>query len=323
MSTAASSSLPASSTSARLARWRQARAALMIPRKAANTEASYALAWNAFRRWSDENGLEPLPASFDALSLYLTHLLGGEHRLSTVRVKLAAIADRHTAAGYPSPVNPIMRTMLSNAARERRERPRAKLALTTDQARAIARLNCGRPKDQRDRTLVLVGFSTGWRRSELSSLDLAHVRFVEREGVILSLGASKTDQKGAGRQVSIPYSADPATCAVANLARWIEMRGDWRGPLFSPVTRQGYIGRSRLGGWAICHIVKDLLRRIGVDPQAYGAHSLRSGMVTAAYLNGAREKEIMASTGHVAIESVLRYVQPLKGFRDFPLKGVL
>jgi site-specific recombinase XerC len=44
----------------------------------------------------------------------------------------------------------------------------------------------------RDRAVLLVGFASGLRRSELAGLDLADVRF-ERRGVVLYVGRSKTD----------------------------------------------------------------------------------------------------------------------------------
>ena len=52
-------------------------------------------------------------------------------------------------------------------------------------------------KDARDRALLLIGFAGGFRRSELVGLDRADIEHV-RQGVIITLRRSKTDQEGAG-----------------------------------------------------------------------------------------------------------------------------
>lgn len=142
---------------------------------------------------------------------------------------------------------------------------------------------------------------------------------------MLSLGASKADQDGDGREVSVPYDEDdPAHCPVRHLEAWLKARGRQPGPLFCPVAKGGHIQHSRLGGRAICTIVQEMLKRAGVkDALKYGAHSLRSGMITSAHLNGANEKDIMHSTGHKSILTMWRYIRPLAGFKRYPLRGVL
>lgn len=49
--------------------------------------------------------------------------------------------------------------------------------------------------------------------SELVGLDLADVEF-NRDGVVVSVRRSKTDQEGQGRRVGIPYGSHPQTCPV-------------------------------------------------------------------------------------------------------------
>ena len=66
-----------------------------------------------------------------------------------------------------------------------------------------------RVKNARDRALLLMGFAGGFRRSEIVGLDCDDVERV-RQGLIVTLRRSKTDQEGAGRKVGIP-SAGPGT----------------------------------------------------------------------------------------------------------------
>jgi site-specific recombinase XerC len=58
-------------------------------------------------------------------------------------------------------------------------------------------------KGARDRALLLIGFAGGFRRSEIAALDCDDVERV-RQGLVVTLRRSKTDQEGAGRKVGIP-----------------------------------------------------------------------------------------------------------------------
>ena len=54
-----------------------------------------------------------------------------------------------------------------------------------------------------DRALMLIGWAEGFRASELVGLDLADIEEV-REGLVLHLRRSKTDQLGQGCKIGIP-----------------------------------------------------------------------------------------------------------------------
>jgi hypothetical protein len=62
-------------------------------------------------------------------------------------------------------------------------------------------------KDARDRVLLLIGFAGGFRCSEIARLNCDDIERV-RQGLIVTLRRSKTDQEGAGRKVGNP--AEPA-----------------------------------------------------------------------------------------------------------------
>jgi integrase len=307
-------------------RLEQARGVLMSIRKADNTEIAYASGYSLFAAWCFEMQLSPLPATEDTMALYTAYLLEEKrYRVSTARVKLCGIAHRHRVAGYPNPFDYKIREMLSNAARLRKERRQYKQAITLEHVRRAASLlaNDDDLQSIRDRAVFILGFALGWRRSEVVSLDYADVTFAAK-GVILYLAASKTDQTGKGRIVSIPFGEREETCPVRNLERWIEARGRWRGALFCRIRQGGTVLEQRLSGHWMCRKVQEILERIGEEqPRAFGAHSLRSGMITTAAENGADPIAIMQRTGHESITTVMRYIRPSQGFRVDPLKGVL
>lgn len=71
-----------------------------------------------------------------------------------------------------------------------------------------------------DRALLLIGFASALRPSELVALDVEHLRF-ENQGVVITIPFSKTDQHGHGQTVAVPYGDDPATCPVGTLKEWL------------------------------------------------------------------------------------------------------
>lgn len=306
-------------------RLEEAREVLMSIRKADNTERAYDCNYHLFREWCLDMQLSPLPASRDTMSLYAAYLLEEKrYRVSTVRVKLCGVAHRHRIEGYANPFDYAIREMLHNAARIRRERQQFKQAITIEHVRRAALLLAqDDPRSIRDRTVFVLGFALGWRRSEVVSLDYADVTFSTR-GVILYLARSKTDQTGKGRTVSIPFGEREDTCPVRNLERWIEARGRWRGALFCGISRCSNVLERRVTGHWMCRKIQEILARIGEEkPRAFGAHSLRAGMITTAAENGADPIAIMQRTGHESIGSVMRYIRPAQGFRLDPLRGVL
>ena len=89
-----------------------------------------------------------------------------------------------------------------------------------------------RLKDLRDRALLLIGFAGGLRRSELAAIDLIDFERV-REGIILTIRRSKTDQDGVGRKIGIPFGRT-IHCPVRRLRFGSTPRGSRTVPFSGP-----------------------------------------------------------------------------------------
>jgi integrase len=305
-------------------RLKDAKEKLMQARKAPNTERAYAHSWQQFEKWCREAGRQALPATPETVSLFVAWCLEQDYRLHTIRLRLTAMAALHRGAGYDSPVTAEVRKLLNAAARLKSEEPGGKAALTPAQLRRMCdRLQSDIPRDVRDRAILLLGFASGWRRSELAALRLADVRIEPQKGLVLRLRRSKTDQEGRGRTVGIHFGKRPQTCPVRALEAWLQVRGDWRGPLFTRLTKSGGVLHAGLSGEAILDVVKRCLQLIGVDPADYGAHSLRSGMITASAEAGADASAIMGRTGHRSLQTLIGYIRPAQAFSQNPLANVL
>lgn len=308
-----------------LAAARVAQERFMQKQKALNTVKMYEERWRFFCDWCHRAGICPLPASEETIRLFVSWSLDiYGSRLATVKIALNAISDKHREIGI-SPVSRATREFLTNCARIIEEEPRGRAALSIDQMRSICTWfdSSGQVADIRDKCIFLLGFACGWRRSEIIALRIRDLT-ISADGVLLFQPRSKTDQLGRGRWVGVHRSADLSMCPVRALEAWLQFRGEGDGPLFYRMhsNRQSIIQKS-IRPHQVNNIVKRSLFRIGIDPSAYGAHSLRAGFVTAAARAGRTHLEIMERTGQKTLETVQRYIRPAKAFASNPLEDVL
>ena len=75
-------------------------------------------------------------------------------------------------------------------------------------------------KKSRDKSIILVGFGGGFRRSELISIDYEDLEFVP-EGLKITIRRSKTDQFGEGMIKGLPYFSNEIYCPVVNLKKMV------------------------------------------------------------------------------------------------------
>lgn len=302
----------------------EVRERIMKAKYALNTVRNYESAWRAWLRWCDAVGRASLPTDARTCIDHASWCFAEGARLSTVDMRMRAVRHYHRAADLPSPIDESVREFLRNAARDLCEKSQGKEALTVAHLRKISQalLKLGTPRDIRDRAVILLGFASGWRRSELVSLDLRDVRWM-KGGLTLRLGKSKTDQTGRGRLIAVQFGERDLTCPILALQQWLALRGSWAGPLFVQVGSKQEPSERRLRPDAVRRGVKRALELIGVPADLFGAHSLRAGMITAAAEAGATETSIMQRSGHRCPSTLQRYIRPAQVFRANPLAGVL
>lgn len=283
--------------------------------KAKNTVRAYRADWSDFTAWCSARGQNPLPASPETVSLYLADL-SGTRRAATLTRPISAISQAHQIAGCESPAkSPKVRLVMAGIRRALGAAQTAKSpVLVDDLKRMISRLPEGLT-GVRDRALLLVGFCGAFRRSELVALDRDAVE-ITRDGLVVTIRRSKTDQEGVGRKIGIPYGSNPDTCPVRALQDWLERGAITEGPLFRPINRHGRLGTARLSAAAVGEVVKRHTTAVGLDPAKFGGHSLRSGLATSAAAAGDSERSIMNQTGHRSLNMVRRYIKDGSLFRE-------
>lgn len=284
--------------------------------KAANTERAYRGDWQDFAAWCQANGLAPLPALPSSVGLYLA-AKASELRPATLNRRLIAITAAHRAAGHSLDTRAReIRETLAGIKRTHGTAQACKAPTLTADIRAMTAAQPDSLLGLRNRAVLLIGFAGAFRRSELAALDLADLDF-GRDGLIVTLRRSKTDQEGEGRTIGIPYGSDPATCPVRTAQDWIARAGIKAGALFRQVgPGKNPTAGERISDKTVALIVKRAARLIGLDPARFGGHSLRAGLATAAAQAGASERSIMRQTGHKSLATARRYIRQGNVFQE-------
>jgi site-specific recombinase XerD len=283
--------------------------------KAESTVRGYHSDWKHFCAWCDAHELCPLPASADPVASYIAEC-AGYLKVGSIQRRLNAIAEAHKTVGVESPTHSAMvRNTLKGIRRTTGTAVTQKTATLTDDVRAMLEATDAGMIGIRDRAIILLGFASAFRRSELVRLDLEDCTFT-KDGLTVTLRRSKTDQEGAGRKVGIPYGSNPETCPVRVLQAWMEEARITSGPLFRSINRHRQVQPGKLSGVDVARIVKKLAQRAGLDATKYAGHSLRAGHATSAAIAGASERSIMNQTGHRSVQMVRRYIRDGSLFRE-------
>ena len=282
--------------------------------KAPNTIKAYRSDWAAFSTWSQEHGVQALPASGDTVALYIA-FLANESKVATIRRRLVSIGEAHRAAGLEVPTGGAsVKAVLAGIRREKGSAQTRKAPAVTDVIKLMVEALPSGLAGLRDRALLLLGFAGAFRRSELVGLLLEDVEF-SRDGAIITLRRSKTDQAGEGERIGIPYGSHPETCPVRNLSSWISASGITSGPLFRSIDRHGNLALEALTGTSVALIVKKVAQAAGLDPSEFSGHSLRAGFATSAAAADVPEHRIMRQTRHKSRAIMDRYIREANIFK--------
>ncbi len=294
--------------------------------KAANTVRAYKSDFEDFGLFCVKNGFQNLPSEPKIVSLYLTHLSTKDAKISTIKRRLVSIGVIHKMKGhYLDTKHPLIVENLMGIKRRKGTIQKGKKPLLINDLKQIVNvINKEKEPDLkklRNKAILLIGFSGGFRRNEIVSLDLEDIEFVF-EGVKIRVKKSKTDQFGQGMTKGIPHFENSIYCPVTTLRRWLNTSKIKDGPIFVRFSKGSKVTKRRLTDQSIALIIKDYLIKAGIDSRNYSGHSLRSGFATSAAESGAEERSIMAMTGHKSTEMVRRYIKEANLFKNNALNKV-
>lgn len=303
-----------------------------------NSKRAYLQGWEDFRLWCLKRGfpcdLKKAPISADHVTLFLVDR--ADHvAVATLELRLSAISYMHKISGYEDPPTKSARVLrtLQGIKRQKGVDQDRKLPLQAEHLRKIIPGLCRIDPDRcvRDKAILLFGFATGMRRSELAALQVGDLKF-EQQGVLVKLAGrgasgelrrSKTDQFGVGRWLGVHYGKQEATCPVLALKAWLEEKGA-PSTSWSSIAKKTRLGVGKLspemslfdvGVQTIARVVKNAVKSIGLDAKLYSGHSMRAGLVTEAEERGIDRRVTRMQTGHKTDAMLERYARPQDAFR--------
>jgi len=295
--------------------------------KATNTVRAYKSDFKDFCLFCAQNGFKALPSDPKIVSLYLTYLSTKDNKISTLKRRLVSIGVIHKLKGYyldtkhPSIKENIMGIKRRKGSIQKGKKP----ILINDLKLIIDVIDQEKNEDikkLRDRSIILIGFSGGFRRNEIVALDFEDLDFVS-EGLKIDIKRSKTDQFGEGSKKALPYFDNSQYCPVVSLQKWIKISKINSGSLFRRFSKGSKLSENRLTDQTVALLIKTYLQLAGIDSKKYSGHSLRSGFATSAAESGAEERSIMTMTGHKSTEMVRRYIKEANLFKNNALNKIM
>lgn len=305
--------------------------------KSDNTLNGYASDWEDFEMWCKQKNVQPLPAYAQIVAAYLSdratnNWVGPSGRLkrmvnkaplklSTLLHRLWAIKYKHKEYGYPFDTScKEIENIVNGLRRSNTEKEKQKDPLLLADIRYMIEQLSNTITGIRDKALLLIGFVSAMRRSEIAALSMQNLKFVE-QGIEVYLNWSKT----GARELVIPYGSNPITCPVRALKTWLTTAGIIDGAVFRSINRHGHINDQALTGAAIALIVKRnpyVKSKIAVAVEkgeyapSYAGHSLRAGFCTTAAIQGVPEHLIMAQAGHKKSDTTKKYIRIANKWTD-------
>ena len=278
------------------------------------TRRAYRSDFRIFSAWCLEHNVTDIPASPEAVALFLSEQASQGISPSTLTRRTAAIKYAHEAKGHQSPTSSKLVTTTMKGIRRSSETKKQKLPATADRLSLMISYCQPNLAGKRDKAILLLGFAGAFRRSELAALRISDLE-VTADGLRVTIRKSKTDQEGHGQTIAIPMGAK--LMVVKALNDWLEAANINDGHLFCPITKGDTLRASlALTDRSIATIVKKYASLAGLDEADFSGHSLRSGFLTSAAEAGATVFKMAEVSRHKSIETLRGYVRSAELFKD-------
>jgi integrase len=289
-------------------------AAALDAAHAESTRRIYAHTWRVWERWCTARGIPALPADPHALAAYLVERAATGTAVASLNMACTAIRHMHRQHGLANPAeDELVRQVRLGLRRTSGTAPR-RLArpLTVPEIRQIVTsIDRSTPIGARDAAIILLGYASALRGSELVALTPADIA-AKPGGILVNVRHSKTDPEHRGQIVAVAHGSNADTDPVAALAAWLKIRGDHPGALITRIWGRR-ISDQPLGNHVVARMLRARAVAAGLDGSRITAHSLRAGHATTAALAGVPLTRIAAQTRHKDLNVLVnRYIRPLE-----------
>lgn len=292
----------------------------------ASTKLAYETDWTRFCEFMAQIKQPSLPATPESLVLFVQYLLENDFSFNSMQRNLAAIRHYHFEANQLSPTDSgvVKRILKASARTLGRQVTQKKALLADDLMRLVDQIDINTLRGARDKAMLLLGFAGGFRRSEVVNLCYHDLTFIDHH-LHIRLRKSKTDQEQRGLDKPIFGEINSIYCPVQAVKHWLSQSGIKSGHIFRRISKADRINlykNQALSSVAYVNQLKHYAEQAGLDSSALAGHSLRSGFVTSAAMNGQDVLQIADITKQ-DIRTVQRYMRKAQQFEQHAGEGLL
>jgi len=270
---------------------------------AENTLRAYRSDFIQYQTWCSENRLKPMPATADAMAMYVDYL-SENNKSATIRRRINSLGTvLKLSKNYDPTKQPEVVLALK---RMHRKIGRAQQQATPLTKPLLSQLlsNCDNSaRGLRNQALLRLGYETMRRRSELCAFKFEDICKGANGKLAIRLNFSKTDQFGTGK--ILPISQE----LFDLLEKWRSMISG-ESYILRSISRHGYIGNN-LNPASISTILKGLQMDLNMDSvdHTLSGHSFRVGAALDLLEQGETLEKIMLRGGWQSDSTAMKYLR--------------
>lgn len=273
---------------------------------AENTIRAYRSDFEQYSKWCANKGIPPIPATADNLAMYVDDL-SHTCKSATIRRRVNSLGTIFKLSKNPDPTkNPEVVLALKRMHRMIGRHQKQAAPLTYETLEQLLSLCTDDASGLRNQVLLLLGYESMRRRSELCSFRFEDMQYSPTLGNVLWLRKSKTDQFGEGRPIAI---SDQLFYLIQE---WRRACGPG-GPILRGVDKHGNVS-AKLHPGSIGTIINGLNLKLTAGTQpSYSGHSFRVGKALDLFAAGKSIEQIMIKGGWQTMPSALTYLRNSTG----------
>ena len=270
---------------------------------AENTLRAYRADFKVFSTWCNDHKIDPLNASPGDLATFV-EFEAEQRSTATIRRRIASISSLLKLNNYPDPTRaPEVILALKRIHRQKGRAQKQAYPLTKDILNKLLAVTTDDLIGARDRVMLLLGYNTMRRRSELCNFRFEDIESLPLGRTAIRLRFSKTDQFGEGKL--LPVSPE----VIAAITDWQQTSGVETGCIIREVTKKGSIKQHMRPG-SISIRLKALQLNARLDlPEALSGHSFRVGAAIDLLEAGESLEKIMLRGGWQSDATTIRYLR--------------
>jgi len=270
---------------------------------AENTMRAYRADFRHYQIWCRGNGISPIPAQAEFLARYVDEL-SLSHKSATIRRRINSLGTVFKLSKNIDPSKDPEVVLALKRMHRRLGRQQSQATPLTREVLDKLLARCGDDiRGLRNRVLLLLGYETMRRRSELCNFRFEDLTESPNKGAAIRLVRSKTDQEGTSRLIPISNEL------FRVIRHWVKI-AEITGPILRSVDRYGNVGHN-LNPGSIGLIINSLNNRCESQEseQFFSGHSFRVGAALDLLEAGASLEIIMLRGGWRSSDNAMGYLR--------------